>query len=938
MRSLCSFLVYSTIAMVSICTSICVAAGEYLVIDVSAGYGQAYPVTYTDTLSPPVTDASYKTGKIVLKKIPAGTFMMGSPTNEVGRAEFDSNEDLHQVTLTQDYYVGVYEITEYQWSKVTALPGSTKNPVRQQHYIDRIQNQFLSQINLWTDLGALSVNLPTEAQWENACRAGTTTPYSFGSNVGDLQYYAWYQGYDNNVHEVGLKTPNPWGLYDMHGNAAEFCRDAYVASLGTNSVSDPEFPGSTSFKVTKSGGYNRPASECRSAYRNSVGIGGGSLVGFRICVTLPPPPPTYNLTVLNGSGDGSYTNAHVQEIVADLPPVWYEFDRWIGDTNSVDDVNAPTTTVAIAGAALSVEATYKALTFNISVSNGSSSVSIATNAQVVTVYADPPAATNVFYGWAGDIATVEDITAATTTVVVAGADINLTALYRNVYWLTVTNGAAVISGRHYEGAVVPVQADAPDAVHDFLWVGDTATVADIASWDTTLVMPASDVGLNATYPDKHYALTVVNGSGSGSYTNGTQVNVSVAVVNFPSELHLFDLWSGDVAGLASVSNSSTVFTIDGSDATIAARFKPVVATRGEYLVVDLLYSGSAYQLTYMDAPPAGGWDSTHKNRYMAFRRVMPGVYQMGTDDDGSVLYEDIHTVTLTKAFYIGIFEVTQGQWENVMGTYPSNYGSSGRDLHPVENISYDLIRGSSEGREWPATADVDPDSFVGQMRVRGSSDGFDLPTEAQWEYACRAGTTGSWYSDGPNLPNIAVYSYNSGSNTWAVGLLNPNSWGLYDMHGNVFEFCLDWITGGLGTAAKVDPVGPSDPDTIPPYYYYTRVCRGGAYDLPATEYMKSGYRAGQITTGSSARIGFRMSKRIGVPNQLTIVGSKINNGVNFYYYRSQVAVSAAEDEQEFDYWSVDPATVYPGSRFDSKDRDTVITMPNHSVTIQAHYK
>jgi formylglycine-generating enzyme required for sulfatase activity len=912
----------------------CVAADEYLVVDVSAGYGQTYPVTYYDTLPLPVTDNSYKTDKIVLKKISAGTFVMGSPTNEVGRS---INEDLHQVTLTQDYYVGVYEITEYQWSKVTSLPGSTKYPVKNVHYVNQLQNQFLSQINSGSDLGAMSIDLPTEAQWEYACRAGTSTPYSFGSDVNQLQNYAWYFGYDGSVHEVGLKNPNPWGLYDMHGNAAEFCRDAYVAVLGTGSVTDPEFPGTTSFKVTKSGGYSRPASECRSAYRNSVGTGGGTLVGFRICVTLPPPPPTYNLMVNNGSGDGSYTNAHIQTIIADSAPAWHEFERWTGDTNTVADVNAPMTTVTIAGAALTVTATYKALTYTISVSKGTSSVNSATNAQVVTIYADPPAATNVFYGWDGDIATVADIAAPTTTVTVAGADLNLTALYRNTYWLSVTNGAAVVTGRHYEGAVVSIQADAPDAIHDFLWQGDTATVADINSWNTTLVMPASDIGIYATYPDKRFLLVVESGSGGGSYTNGTQVNVAAG--SNPTELHLFDGWAGDVAGLASVTNPSTVFTIAGTNAFIAARFKPVAATRGEYLVVDMLHSSSAYKLTYMDALPAGGWNSTHKDRYMAFKRIMPGVFQMGADDSGAVPNENIHTVTLTEAFYIGVFEVTQGQWENVMGTYPSNYSSSDRDLHPVENISFDLIRGNPEGREWPATADVNADSFVGRMRVMGSSDGFDLPTEAQWEYACRAGTTGGWATNGAALPHIAVYSYNSGSNTWSVGSKNSNGWGLYDMHGNVFEFCLDWFTGsGLGIAPVTDPVGAPAPLTSGPVNnQYNRIIRGGYYDAAGT-YMKSGFRAGYITYGSLGRFGFRMSKRIGVPRVLTVVDGKVNSG-GHYFYRAQIAISAVDKTgEEFDCWSVEPATVFPGSRFDSKNRDTVITMPNHSITVRANYK
>ncbi|MDD2597888.1 MAG: formylglycine-generating enzyme family protein [Kiritimatiellae bacterium] len=927
MRTLCKLMVFSGLAALFLSAGRCAAFDQYMVIDISAGYSGPYPVAHYATLPLAVTDNSCKTDKIVLKRVAPGTFMMGSATNEVGRL---NNEDPHQVTLSQDYYLSVYAITEYQWNKVTGLGAEiSKKPIRNVLYVAQIEDQFLAQLNLNTELGALLLDLPTEAQWEYACRAGTTTPYSFGSNPNNLQHYAWYQDYDNNLHEVGLRVPNDWGFYDMHGNVEEFCRDAYVARLGTNSVTDPFVSSGTGDHVTKGGAYSRPAAECRSAYRNSMVAGGNPLVGFRLSLTLPR---LYDLTVVNGSGSGSYTNAHVQQIIADLPAVWSAFDKWVGGGSAVDDVYAPTTTVTLAGADLTLTATYKTVAYSITVSNGTAAVYNATNGQSVAIYANPPAATNIFYRWEGDVATVANISLPTTTVTIAGASVSLAATYRHApYWLSVTNGAEVATSRHFAGEVVSIQAPAPAAHHTFLWVGDTATLANRQAWETTLVMPARDVGLRATYPDKLYTLSVTDGSGSGSYTHGTRVAVSAGAA--PSTLHLFDAWGGDVAGLDSADVTSTFYTIAGSDAAISPRYKPVAATEGKYLVVKLLSDGTASDFIYMDAPPSGGWDTSHKSSHMAFKRVMHGVFEMGRDDSGAVQYEDIHTVTLTESFYIGVYEVTQRQWQHVTGTNPSGYTGAGRDYHPVENITYEQIRGALKGNQWPATANVDTNSFVGKLRLKLSSDGFDLPTEAQWEYACRAGTTGSWYS--PDLLNIAVYGVNSSNRTWAVGSKIPNSWGLYDMHGNVQEWCLDWFTGtGLGTAPQTDPPGAAAPDQT-----YKRAVRGGHYDnIMNPAYIKSGVRAGQLKTTISQHTGFRMIKAAGVPRQLTVIDSKVNSG-GIFYYRAQVAISAVDKPGlAFDHWSVTPATLYPGARFNAQARDTIITMPNQAITIKAEYR
>ena len=142
--------------------------------------------------------------KLVL--IPKGTFMMGSPESEEGRQE---NESQHEVTISNDYYLGAYEVTQTQYQTVTG-----NNPSCYQGAL--VGNQKAGRV----------YQLPTEAQWEYTCRAGSKTIYSFDDGEGLLPEYGWFKrNSSQRTHTVGLLEPNAWGLYDMHGNVWEWCSD-----------------------------------------------------------------------------------------------------------------------------------------------------------------------------------------------------------------------------------------------------------------------------------------------------------------------------------------------------------------------------------------------------------------------------------------------------------------------------------------------------------------------------------------------------------------------------------------------------------------------------------------------------------------------------------------------------------------------------------------
>ena len=150
--------------------------------------------------------------------------------------------------------------------------------------------------------------------------------------------------------------------------------------------------------------------------------------------------------------------------------------------------------------------------------------------------------------------------------------------------------------------------------------------------------------------------------------------------------------------------------------------------------------------------------------------IPAGSFCMGSTN-GDWNEKPVHRVTIRNAFYIGKYEVTQEQWQSVMGNNPSKFKDCGAKC-PVEEVSWD-----------------DTQNFIN--RLNESNDGFRyrLPSEAEWEYACRAGTTGDYAG---NPTEMAWYLGNSKNETHAVGGLQPNAWGLADMHGNVWEWCQDW--------------------------------------------------------------------------------------------------------------------------------------------------
>ena len=317
----------------------------------------------------------------------------------------------------------------------------------------------------------------------------------------------------------------------------------------------------------------------------------------------------------------------------------------------------------------------------------------------------------------------------------------------------------------------------------------------------------------------------------------------------------------------------------------------------DYMVCDLDTTNAVSFYPCADALPFPVTNDLYRTSQLVMRRIHAAnmTWCMGSPsaslEKGCTSAENTtvsvpHLVTLSRDYYIGVFPVTQRQYYFMTGAlnggraldkcyFPNN------DANPVEQVSYFEIRGTTaadgSGYDWPQDGHaVAPGSALGKLRALTGITSFDLPTEAQWEYACRAGTCTGLNSgkdvktasdSGQACANLAEVGWygntygNASAKTHPVGLLKPNRWGLYDMHGNVWEACLDRYSDGTDYTSTFASGWQSGEPTVDPEgplagTYFT--CRGGNW-FRAPRYARSAYRFNQfLRDGQSKQFGFRL--------------------------------------------------------------------------------
>ena len=295
----------------------------------------------------------------------------------------------------------------------------------------------------------------------------------------------------------------------------------------------------------------------------------------------------------------------------------------------------------------------------------------------------------------------------------------------------------------------------------------------------------------------------------------------------------------------------------------------------DYMVIKLVGEDKGAR-TYYTAPEqlpgeGGVTNDLYKTDYLVMRRIPAAgkTFRMGSPDSefghNVVGKEILHYVSLTNDFYMGVFELTQGQYKNVIGSEPATYGTYGAK-YPCNKVTFNTFRGT--GKLWPADGhEIDAGCYLDTFRTVLGLPSLDLPTEAEWEFACRAGTLTPRYDGAESVSGVApelAWTDGAGPGSSAnhdVGLLIPNAWGLYDMYGNVDETCLDWFgdddTYAVYGEMQIAPVGPAQTTKTSP----ARVIRGtGTCWSSNAKQVRSAFRQSYDGLGSHwMKVGYRLT-------------------------------------------------------------------------------
>ena len=711
---------------------------------------------------------------IELAYIPAGEFEMGSPAEETGREE---KETRHQVRLTKGFYLGKCEVTQAQWEKVNATNPSTCKTAGAEAPVESVTWHDCQE---FCEKAGPGIRLPTEAEWEYACRAGTTGTYG-GS--GHLEQLGWYLDNSGGIsHPVGKKARNDWGLYDMHGNVWEWCQDwhdVYPAGMAT----DPAGPDAGVNRVVRGGCWNSAPGACRSASRFKIEPGNRiHHLGFRVVLD----PATANI-----KAKPQDLGMRVREIV--LP-----------GKVKLELLRCPAGTFTMGSPAS--EAGRK-----------------ENETQHLVTLTKP--------FWLGK----HEVTQAQWQALMGNNPSQLKAAdlpVERISW----NDADAFCRKLTAGEAGRIPAD-----YEY-------RLPTEAEWEYACRAGNAGPYANSGRPDD-----------MGWSKENSEATTHPGGQKQPNAWGLHDMhgnvwewcqdWSADYPGDAAidpVGPATGVFRVirGGSMATNAGLCR--AASRGGGTPV-LRYDDSRglrvalapVILRSEPKPPEASMQAREiilpGNVKLELRRCPAGTFMMGSPTSEVVRENDEvrHPVTLTKVFWLGKHEVTQAQWEALMGYNPSDF--KGAAL-PVEQVSWN-----------------DAVSFCKKLTASEAGripDGYEyrLPTEAEWEYASRAGSAGPYGGSG-RLEDMGWYDANSMKTTHPVGQKQQNAWGLFDMHGNVSEWCQDWSADDPA-GAVADPAGPVTGEW--------RVFRGGSWSDIA-DHCRSALRNSSDPSLRGGDRGFRVA-------------------------------------------------------------------------------
>lgn len=799
--------------------------------------------------------------------IPPGEFLMGSPDSDPdGKPE---EKPQMEVTLTQPFFIGATEVTQPQWEAIMNsrpwdgqagvrtgpnYPASTMTWEEAEQFCEKLT---AAERNISGPTANWEYRLLTEAQWEYCCRSGTTTPFTSGT-AATIGPYAWTYGGPGSAtyaREVGTKKPNAWGLFDMHGNVAEWCRNWYYPYTDSPTV-DPEGPATGTERIQRGQHFGSYAIASRSAFRSrpkdSRNIGRGLRVGAFLSkevlanaasqqaqpvansagnvksrvVTTPDgemPPPFVATTARTAAeaqaaqqqwADYLGRNVVEQDCIhmelALIPPGAFlmgapDHERYARDDEKPlrkvtltrpfyvgkTEVTQEQWEMVMGTRPWSVSSgTRKGAKYPASYVTWHDVQAFCEKLTEVDRVSDSPTS-----GWQFRLLTEAEWEYACRagTQTATNFDPEKSPFHDNMWWGGYGRGNTTFARE--VGQKIPNAFGLHDMhgnVHE--WCSDWYV-------DSYLGLPSLDPTGPAAGTEK-----VFRGGSWGA--NPDTLRSAVRLKGVPEE-------SG-ASGLGfRVAAFPAVPEIAITEESARHVPKPV-AERGRKPDTFKVKGGrtkeeaQAAQTEWADYL---GYKVLETNSIgMQFSLIPPGTFTMGSPDTDPQAQPDEKPqieITLTKPYFVATTEVTQLQWETVMGTRPWTGKKFVREggRYAATYINWD-----------------DAQQFCQKLtELDGRSDyetagwKYQLPTEAEWEYACRAGTTSIFAFDENDgtIRDYAVFgAYGPGtvpSDRYArpVAAKLPNAWGLYDMHGNLWEWCRNWYTPSYAGWQRTDPTGPA---------------------------------------------------------------------------------------------------------------------------------
>ena len=763
--------------------------------------------------------------KMEMVYVAPGSFLMGSPESEKGRFQIEAQ---HRVTLTKGYWLGKYEVTQGQWESV--MGGNPSEFNDENRPVERVSwddcQKFIRKVNGLLGYGA--VRLPTEAEWEYACRADGKSSYCRLTGEDEvteatLDKVAWYDtSREWGTHPVGQKKPNAFGFYDMHGNVWEWCAD--LAGEYDGDATDPAGPISGTFRVLRGGSWGYPARLCRSAFRLRCYNGRRDpYYGFRLAYSIRSRvevKPTGRVT----EGDSARERDRGKATVPTNP-----------QTGDIKTITLPGGTtmemVYIAPSSFPMGSPeFQEGQHRVTLTKGYWFGKYeVTQRQWESVMGENPSK------FKGEDRPVEYVS-----------------------WYDCQKFIQKVNEHLGNGGIrLPTEAEwefacCANGEVPYCHLADGRKMTDY-----TLGMVAWYRG-NSGYETHQVGQKEPNAFGIfdmhgnvlewcadwyGKY-NGEAIDPTGPASGSDRVLR-GGCWDSNARDCRCADRRR--FNPDYRDCRVGFRLCCTEEPRGETKPEGRMAEGVPARERDI-CKEEGGTSDSRNVRIKTIKLPSGATMEMVYVGPGSFLKErprrmgykndkPQYRVTLTKGFWLGRYEVTQGQWESVMEGNPSRF--KGKD-RPVENVSWD-----------------DCQNFIQKVNAQLNNGVVRLPTEAEWEYACRAGGNGPFcrLADGREITDytlgrVAWYITNSGAETHPAGEKEPNAFGLYDMLGNVSEWCEDWYGEPGGEA--IDPTGPVSGSR--------RVMRGGCWfdkDNCRSEY-RFGLEPSWRTLGFLCSFGFRL--------------------------------------------------------------------------------